>query len=26
VCNPAGFYDQYGRWEVYPGCAVPYGY
>ena len=26
VCNPAGFYDQYGIWQVYPGCAVPYGY
>jgi hypothetical protein len=26
VCNPAGFYDQYGVWQVYPGCAVPYGY
>ncbi|HTC35946.1 MAG TPA: hypothetical protein VK724_21390 [Bryobacteraceae bacterium] len=26
VCNPAGFYDQYGNWQVYPGCAVPYGY
>ena len=26
VCNPAGFYDQYGNWEYYPGCAVPYGY
>jgi hypothetical protein len=26
VCNPAGFYDQYGNWQYYPGCAVPYGY
>jgi len=26
VCNPAGFYDQYGAWQYYPGCAVPYGY
>jgi len=26
VCNPAGFYDQYGIWQVYPGCTVPYGY
>ncbi len=26
VCNPGGFYDQYGVWRVYPGCAVPYGY
>jgi hypothetical protein len=26
VCNPAGFYDQYGTWQYYPGCAVPYGY
>ena len=26
VCNPAGFYDQYGNWQIYPGCAVPYGY
>jgi len=26
VCNPAGFYDQAGVWETYPGCAVPYGY
>lgn len=24
VCNPAGFYDQYGVWHFYPGCAVPY--
>jgi hypothetical protein len=26
ACNPAGFYDQYGNWQYYPGCAVPYGY
>jgi len=26
VCNPAGFYDAYGVWRYYPGCAVPYGY
>lgn len=26
VCNPAGFYDAYGVWQLYPGCAVPYGY
>jgi len=26
VCNPAGFYDAYGVWQYYPGCAVPYGY
>ena len=27
VCDPAGFYDQYGNWQYYPGCAVPpYGY
>jgi hypothetical protein len=26
VCSPAGFYDQYGNWQYYPGCAVPYGY
>jgi hypothetical protein len=26
VCNPAGFYDQYGNWQYHPGCAVPYGY
>jgi len=26
VCNPAGFYDAYGNWQYYPGCAVPYGY
>ena len=24
VCNPAGFYDQFGVWHFYPGCAVPY--
>jgi hypothetical protein len=24
VCNPAGFYDQWGNWHFYPGCAVPY--
>lgn len=24
VCNPGGFYDQYGVWHFYPGCAVPY--
>src|SRR5579864_5066727 len=24
VCNPPGFYDQYGVWHFYPGCAVPY--
>jgi hypothetical protein len=24
VCSPAGFYDQYGVWHFYPGCAVPY--
>jgi hypothetical protein len=26
VCNPAGFYDQYGVWRFYPGCAAPYPY
>jgi hypothetical protein len=26
VCNPAGFYDRFGNWQYYPGCAVPYGY
>jgi len=26
ACNPAGFSDQYGAWQYYPGCAVPYGY
>jgi hypothetical protein len=27
VCDPAGFYDQYGNWQYYPGCAIPpYGY
>ena len=27
VCNPAGFYDPNGVWQLYPGCAVPpYGY
>jgi len=27
VCNPAGYYDQYGNWQPYPGCAWPdYGY
>jgi hypothetical protein len=26
VCNPAGFYDQYGVWHFYPGCAAPYPY
>jgi hypothetical protein len=24
VCNPSGFYDQWGNWHFYPGCAVPY--
>jgi hypothetical protein len=24
VCSPAGFYDQFGVWHFYPGCAVPY--
>jgi hypothetical protein len=24
ACNPAGFYDQWGNWRFYPGCAVPY--
>jgi hypothetical protein len=24
VCNPAGFYDQWGNWHFYPGCAPPY--
>ena len=24
VCNPAGFYDRFGVWHFYPGCAVPY--
>jgi hypothetical protein len=26
ACNPAGYYDPYGNWIYYPGCAVPYGY
>jgi hypothetical protein len=27
VCNPAGFYDRFGVWHFYPGCAAPpYGY
>ena len=26
VCNPAGFYDQYGVWHFYPGCAAPSPY
>ena len=26
VCNPAGFYDQWGNWQYYPGCVPPYGY
>jgi len=26
VCNPSGFCDQYGNWQLYRGCAVPYGY
>jgi len=26
ACNPAGYYDQFGNWLYYPGCAVPYGY
>jgi hypothetical protein len=26
ACNPSGFYDGYGNWQVYTGCAVPYGY
>jgi hypothetical protein len=26
-CAPAGYYDRWGRWRIYPGCAVvPYGY
>ena len=24
VCNPSGFYDQFGVWHFYPGCEVPY--
>jgi hypothetical protein len=24
VCRPAGFYDPYGVWHFYPGCAGPY--
>jgi hypothetical protein len=24
VCSPAGFYDPYGVWHFYPGCAGPY--
>lgn len=24
VCDPAGFYDRFGVWHFYPGCAVPY--
>jgi hypothetical protein len=24
-CNPAGYYDQWGNWQPYPGCYVnPY--
>jgi hypothetical protein len=26
VCAPAGFYDQWGNWQYYPGCVSPYGY